>query len=252
MPLLAEQLDNVVDTINQGPAALNPALFSGPIDRVLLGLKAHANTISHARLVALEESFPLTRDRLGDDIFNALSRSYIETEMARTGDANRIGAAFRDFLERHIDDQSALDLARTEWAWLESYHAAEAPPLELAFLGTLDEATLLALPISRHPAARLIELNAPLSPQLEVLGDSADAAAILVTRPGAEVRLLLLGPLDADIFGAIQPNSTVGNLLALILEQEGEDIALGPILTLIGAGALTTIGRRHEDANQVI
>jgi hypothetical protein len=252
MPLLAEQLDNVVDTINQGPAALNPALFSGPIDRVLLGLKAHANTISHARLVALEESFPLTRNQLGDDSFNALSRSYIETEMARAGDANRIGAAFPDFLERHIDDQSALDLARTEWAWLESYHAAEAPPLELAFLGTLDEASLLALPISRHPAARLIELNAPLSPQLEELGDSADAAAILVTRPGAEVRLLLLSQLDADVFGAIDAHSTVGNLLALILEQGGEDIALGPILTLIGAGALITKGQCHEDADQVI
>ncbi len=244
MPVLTEQLANVVDTINQGPAALNPALFSGPADRVLLGLKAHANTISHARLVALEESFPLTRNRLGDEMFNALSRNYTETEMARASDANRIGAAFADFLDSRLQDQSAPDLARTEWAWLESYHAAEAQPLDLIFLGKLDEAALLALPISRHPAARLVKLRAPLSSQLDELGDNADASAILVTRPSAEVRLLLLGPLAANIFAALDSNSTIGNLLAHILEQGGEDTALEPILTLIGAGALVTAGQK--------
>jgi hypothetical protein len=239
MPLLSEQLGNFVDTINQGPAALDPALFAGTADRVLLGLKAHANTISHARLVALEESFPMTRKALGDDIFNALCRGYTETEMARASDASRIGAAFPDFLERHVNDQSALDLTRTEWAWLESYHAAEAEALELAFLGTLDEAALLALPISCHPAARLVKISAPLSSQLDDLGDSADASAILVTRPGAEVRLLLLAQLDTNIFSAIHATSTIGNLLALILEHGG-DTPLDPILTLIGAGALIT------------
>ncbi len=37
-------------------------LFAGPHERVLVGMKVHANTISHARLVALEETFPRTRD----------------------------------------------------------------------------------------------------------------------------------------------------------------------------------------------
>ena len=58
---------NFIATINHGPAALDHTLFDGPLERVLLGLKAHANTISHARLVALEESFPLTRQALGDE-----------------------------------------------------------------------------------------------------------------------------------------------------------------------------------------
>ena len=56
---------NFIATINDGPDALDHSLFDGPIDRVMLGLKAHANTISHARLVALEETFPLTRQALG-------------------------------------------------------------------------------------------------------------------------------------------------------------------------------------------
>ena len=48
---------NFIDTINNGPDVLDPALFAGPLDRVLIGLKTHANTISHARL-----------DRAGGDL----------------------------------------------------------------------------------------------------------------------------------------------------------------------------------------
>ena len=48
-----------IDTINNGPDVLDPALFAGPLDRVLIGLKTHANTISHARLTALEATFRL-------------------------------------------------------------------------------------------------------------------------------------------------------------------------------------------------
>jgi hypothetical protein len=37
-----------VATINDGPGALDTTLFIGSPERIILGLKAHANTISHA------------------------------------------------------------------------------------------------------------------------------------------------------------------------------------------------------------
>lgn len=242
MPRLNKQQNNFIDTINKGPATLDPALFSGPADRVLLGLKAHANTISHARLVALEETFPMTRNMLGDDMFNGLSRSFTETEAGRASDANNIGADFPDFLIQRDVNQSAVDLSKIEWAWLESYNAAEAQPMELSLLGTLDEASLLTLPISLHPAARMIRMSAPLSDELSELGDSSGKAAILISRPEAEVILLPIGELDALIFDALVEQCEISNLLELILEQGGEDAPLEPILTLIGAGALITTG----------
>lgn len=238
MSSLSKQLENFVDTINQGPATLNPALFAGPVDRVMLGLKAHANTISHARLVALEETFPMARAEMGQATFNGLSRLYAETEIARSSDNNMIGASFTDFLATQNVDPACLDLTRIEWAWLESYHAAEAQPLQLEHLAELDETALLALPVAPHPSARLVKLHAPLSPQLSELNAAADTAAILITRPGSDVLLHPINHSSAMVFIAIDKFSNVSNLLAVAIEQDGEEKALDVILALIGAGSL--------------
>jgi hypothetical protein len=238
MPPLNEQLSNFVDTINQGPGALNPDLFAGPIDRILLGLKAHANTISHARLVALEETFPMTRADMGEEHFNRLSRLYTETEIGRASDNNRIGAGFLEFLGAQETPQDILDLAHIEWAWLESYNAAEADALSITALAGLDETAMLALAIDRHPAARMVMLHAPLSNRLAELGDTSGAVAILITRPDSQALLTPLTAITASIFAATASPSTMGNLLSLALEQGEDDAPLEPILTLIQTGAL--------------
>lgn len=239
---LNEQLGNFVDTINKGPRALHPDLFTGPIDRILLGLKAHANTISHARLVALEETFPMTRADMSEEHFNQISRLYTETPACRASDNNCIGASFLDFLRAQNVVQDILDLAHIEWAWLESYNAAEADVLAVAALADLDEAAMLELAIARHPAARMVTLHAPLSPQiasqLEQLGNVSDPAAILITRPDSEVLLQPITAAASTIFSATTNVSNMGNLLTLALEQGGDDAPLEPILTLISAGAL--------------
>ncbi|HMS22082.1 MAG TPA: DNA-binding domain-containing protein [Sphingorhabdus sp.] len=97
MPSLSDAQRNFIATLNEGPDTLDPALFAGAPERVLLGLKAHANTISHARLVALEESFPLTRGEMGEERFNTLSREYVETAPAKASDLAHIGRHFAPF-----------------------------------------------------------------------------------------------------------------------------------------------------------
>jgi Putative DNA-binding domain len=165
VPSLADAQANFIDTINDGPNRLDPALFVGQPDRILLGLKAHANTISHARIVGLEETFPLTRQHLGDAAFNALARKFVETDTAKASDANRIGLGFPDCLS----DPATRELALIEWAWLESYHAAEAVPMTLGDLAALDEAALLALAIAPHPSARIVAVSAPIASALKEL-----------------------------------------------------------------------------------
>ena len=132
----------IVATLLKGPALLPGDIFAGDEAAVLRGLRVHANTISHARLVALEETFPRTRDYLGESQFNRLSRDFIESGGAGRRALADIGAGFAAFLS----DPIAADLARAEWAWLDSYRAAEAPALRLADLAGLREAVLLDLP----------------------------------------------------------------------------------------------------------
>jgi hypothetical protein len=233
---------NFIATINEGPDALDPALFTGPVDRVLLGLKAHANTISHARLVALEETFPLTRQEMGEAQFNLLSRDYVEAVVVRRACSNEIGRYFPDFLQVRAVNTAIIELAAIEWAWLESYHAADAAALSTSELAGLDEDVVVALPVAAHPSLRLVAVTAPLASALgELAGEQP--AAIAAIRPNAEVRLLPLDALENVLaLQLTEKNCTLGNLIALSLEQTGEQAPLEPILHLIGAGALVKAG----------
>jgi hypothetical protein len=239
---LAEAQANFIETISNGPTVLDPALFAGPIDRVMLGLKAHANTISHARLTALEETFPLTRREIGEAEFNALSRRYAETAAARASDSNGIGAEFPAFLRACRVAAHACELAEIEWRWLESYHAADAAALMPNDLAGLDEAALLDLPVAAHPSLRLVRVTKPLATALEELAGTSPAA-IAAIRPDTEVRLLPLDALELAVATrAAQKNCTIGNLIEFSLEWPGERAPLEPILHLIGAGALIKAG----------
>jgi hypothetical protein len=236
---LEEAQANFIATINQGPDALNHALFAGPIDRVLLGLKAHANTISHARLVALEDSFPLTRAALGDEQFNQLSRAYVETAEAAARDNNSIGECFPQFLKISGIGAAEVDLSAIEWAWLQSYHAADALALKLSDIAGLSEQQLVNLPVQAHPAAQLIALTGPLSDQLAEVGAiMPNPAAILAIRPEVKVQLVPLDATSAAVFAATKKSTSIGNLLALASEQPGISNPAEPMVTLLGAGAL--------------
>jgi hypothetical protein len=239
---LSEAQGNLIETINNGPDRLDPMLFAGPQSRILLGLKAHANTISHARLVALEETFPLTREHIGGVAFNQLSREYVDGAQARTLDSSRIGQYFSAFLRSFPVNAAASQLAAIEWAWLESYHAADAVALGMADLGKLQEDALLATGVAPHPSARITLITAPLAPALDELA-APHPHAVLTVRPDADVRLVALDASQAALLArAAIENCTIGNLLELAFEVAGEQAPLEPILHLIGAGALVKTG----------
>jgi hypothetical protein len=240
MLLLSEVQNNFIQTIKDGPDALDPSIFAGPIDRILLGLKAHAITINHARLVALEETFPKTRAAMGDTVFNKISRDYCETAMACAAGQNAIGRHFPEFLIGQSVIQNISDLAAIEWTWLESYHAPDAMPLVLADIAGMSEPDLIALEVAAHPAANCLILNAPLHPNMaELKVIEAAPYAILTVRPEADVLLVPIDKSTADTFAKAKNTSTIGNLFANLSEQGCEADPLAAVMTLLQAGALT-------------
>ena len=224
----------IAATLLQGPAHLPADLFAGREAAVLRGLRIHANTISHARLVALEETFPRTRVYLGEEEFNRLSRRFVEEGGARRRALNDIGASFADWLA----DQSAADMARVEWAWLESYHAADARALAFADLASLSQADLLGLAVRRHPATRTIALASDAARLVEP-AFTADTRALLVTRPDADVRLFAIEPAAAAALGMAGDIAPLGNLIAHLAEQHPDGGTA--IAGLIEAGAFERV-----------
>lgn len=214
--------------IDLGPVELPEGLFAGTLNRVLLGMKVHANTISHARLIALEDTFPHTRAMMGHDRFNERSRQFAGLPGATIQPLTRIGKNFPDFLAEDGEPAPVVGLARFEWLWLEAYHAAEALPLRLAALAGMAENALLEVEIAAHPAARCCS---PDRAVFELLGELVpglgNADAILIARPDAEV---LVSPATAamarilgGVIGASGNRTTIGNLFAGLTEPGCKD-----------------------------
>jgi len=229
-----------IETLRQGPSALPKSLFSGTPERTILGLKTHANTISHARLVALEETFPRLRRRLGETRFNALSRAYVERPDVLPCSLLQIGGSFPDYLLSQKLDLQSVELARIEWNCLESYHAPDATALEMGEIAGLDEAGLLDLLIALHPSVRVVRLTTCFAPELAeiISGDIESAHSIMISRPEADVRLMLITVEQCAVVEAMQQISNKGNLLAFVLETYGEASALPLVFGLCEAGVI--------------
>ncbi len=235
MLALHEAQAAIAAAIRFGPGRIPAALFTGSAERVLLGLKIHANTISHGRLIALEDSFPLTRSAMGHPRFNRLSRRFVEGGGAAAASLAMIGAPFPEWLAAARTARWLVQLAQFEWAWLCAYRAADAPALGLADLARLDETALLALPITLHPAAQLVHSDPRL---IRCLG-LQHGDWLLVTRPAAEVLLVGGGAELAALFAAVRRPITVGTLLERLQRAHPEAALLALFTLAIGAGALT-------------
>jgi len=234
----------VMQALDHGPAYLPEGLFAGSPDRVLAGMKVHANTISHARLVALEDTYPRSREVLGHEAFNAHSRRFIVQPGVTAAALADIGAGFAAFLREAGESAGAADLARFEWCWLASYHAADAAALALDALAGLAPEALLDCAVQRHPAACAGRF-APLVHRLigaEVRG-LAEADAILIARPDAAVLVSPASALMADVLAAAENPVTIGNLLEQGCEWPDDAAAqadgiMPSLVALITAGAL--------------
>ena len=175
----------IAQTLLEGPSLCPNALFAGAKQDYLRGLRVHANTISHARLVALEDNFPKTRGLLGEALFNRLSRDFLDEGGASGEKLMEIGSHFPMFLRR-ARQAVAAGLAEIERAWLLAFHAADARPLALGDLGTLDEEGLLALRVERHPSVQLLEVTASVVLHFDPeLPDKS--GSFMLYRPEAEV-----------------------------------------------------------------
>lgn len=248
MPSLEQVQSAMMQTLELGPAYLLEGLFAAGRERALLGMKVHANTISHARLVALEDTFPRTRTLLGREAFNALSRRYLDWPGVAAHALMDIGRDFAAFLAAAGEARAAVDLATFEWLWLDAYHAAEASALALAELAGIDEQALLAAVLMRHPAARLLHADRSVH---SIIGEDVpglgDAHAILLTRPQAQVLVSPATSLMSAILARAGKPASICNLLESGSEHWGMDRPLPEegmiaLVALLGAGALERVG----------
>lgn len=212
------------DVIAGGPQLLDESLFVGSKAAKLRALRAHANTISHARFVAMEDSFPMLRERMGDESFHAASEAHLQEAAIRALPLRLIGQGFSD----RLDDSQLADLADAEWAMLAAYGAAEAPAIEMSSLRGQTPETLVSARVALHPAAICISLRDPAGFCWPEMPDS-DAPHLLITRPTTERRLTQVDDAVLALVERARSAVTMGELL----EKNAEGVT-----TLVTLGAL--------------
>jgi hypothetical protein len=210
----------------------------------------YRNNVAVGLIGAIEARYPVARRLVGDAFFRAMARAFVAQEKPRSPVLIHYGADFPDFVARFEPARAIAylpDVARLENAWVEAYHAAEAPALTIAALGEIDPGDYDGLRFSPHPAARLLRLSHPAAsiwaahqgagePRPPEAWRAEDA---LIARPEADVLVRILPPGGYEFARALFAGATLAEA-AEAPAREGFDPG-SHVVGLLEAGAIETI-----------
>ncbi len=158
----------------------------------------YRNNVAVGLIGAVEARYPVARRLVGEAFFRAMARAFVAAEKPRSPVLIHYGENFPDFVagfEPAREIAYLCDVARLENAWVEAYHAAEAPAL-----GGVDPRDFGALRFCPHPAARLLRFSHPAASIWAAHQGSGEprppehwrAEEALVARPAADVVVRVL------------------------------------------------------------
>ena len=122
------------------------------------------NVLSNLR-GALADIYPVVQGIVGEAFFRHAADQFIRANPSHSGDLNQFGQAWAEFLVIYPHAQELpylADVARLEWAWHESFHAAEHAAFDLAQLAAIPPEQHSQLGFQLHSSVRLISSAFPL------------------------------------------------------------------------------------------
>ena len=197
----------------------------------------YRNNVAVSLKEALETGFPATARLLGSENFNTVAQGYLRTHPPASPLMMLFGAGFADYIAAipALERLAYLtDVARLEYAMRQSYHAADADPLDPARLADLAPEALNRTRLLFAPSMRLVRSDWPIHAiRAKALAPDAPnppgcAQPVLITRPEYDPELDVLTPAAAALIAALQSGATLGDASTRAPEAD-----LGQILTLL-------------------
>jgi hypothetical protein len=137
-------------------------------------------------LASLADDYPtLTWVIGGAGSFRDLAADYLRARPPSTWDLQRLGADLPAFVAGHArwrDEPLARDAARVDWAFMEAFDAADAPPFDPRVLASTPEDAWPGARVALHPSLRFLALGSPVHELRDALKRGAP-----VTRPAAAI-----------------------------------------------------------------
>lgn len=173
---------------------------------------------------ALQANFPALAKMAGDDEFARMGAAYVRANDSVFRSVRYYGAGLPDFLAtqtEYADAPVLCDLAWWEWLMTEVFDAADAEPLSVAALATVDPDRWGDLRFDFHPSVRRVSLhwNAPqiwraLTEDVERPSAAVqkDAAPWLLWRQDLQTYFRSLAPAEAEALDAARGGASFGEL----------------------------------------
>ena len=235
------------------PTHAAPADVVGPRGKAAIKrYNVYRNNVTAGLIDALAATYPAVQRITGVEFFRAMARFHVRATPPTSPLLFEYGRDFPAFIEgyEYAQDMPWLaDTARIERAWLDAYHAADAPPLSPDVLAAVPPDRLGDIIFTVHPAACVVRSEYPavsifamnrVEGQTPPLGSNA-AEDALITRPDLEVAVRLLPPGGAAFLKTLIGGERLGAAAATaIAETPSFDLA-GNIAGMVEAGAFTTI-----------
>lgn len=202
-------------------------------------LNVYRNNVFVSLMAALGEIFPVCKQVVGDDFFDAMARLYVERHPPNSPVLSGYGDQFSDFVQNFFPAQSLLYLpclCDVEYRLLQLTHTAEAPLLSLEAaqqrLSQVQNPEALALHLS--PQCELISVPFAVgslylahqteTPNLSQL-DIAQPEYLLLAKAGLYGRMYLISAAEFDFLSALQSDPSLSRAL-----PDDESFELGQTL----------------------
>lgn len=202
------------------PAALLGELLDD--GQALQRFNVYRNNFIVLNSEALADMYPVVQRLVGAPAFQQLARAYVREFPPLHRTLLLYGDRFADFLGA-LPELSGLpylpDVARLEYAWTQSYHAADAAPLSRSELDRIEPEALSRLHLVPHPSLHCMQSEYPVLRIWQSNASPGDEETVSLDEGGC--RLLLLRPqLDVEIRSA-----GPGDFSLLVNLQQGKSLA---------------------------
>jgi len=219
-------------------------------------VQVYRNNVRALFEAALARTYPVLRQRVGEECFSRLAAEYRQQHPSQSGDLHWTGQRFPEWigsLMAGTDYAWLADLARLEWACEEALASEWLPPAPAGSLARVPPEDLAGALLLLQPALRTVASAFPVWSVWQANQPGAPGAAIdpslgpqqIVVAPDADG--LLLHSLAPEQFGFVEQlaaGRTLGQALeasGLAIEQLAETLAW-----LFGAGLVTDVRSSQE------
>ena len=213
--------------------------------------QVYRNNVFENLTAALKAVYPAVERLVGEGFFRYATARYIPAHPPGSGNVHDFGGDFANFLENFPPARQLVylaDVARLEWTWHQSFHAADRTPLLLTELATLTPDRYDTLRFKLHPAARLLasaypilriwQVNQPAyGDDMTVNLDQGGDKLLVMRRQQVEIEQL--GDGEYALLSAIATGGVLAHAAEQALRAQADFDLATALARHIGAGTLS-------------